>query len=195
MKDDPARNAKYPDHIHDVLDALQFLQEKYGFRDQYLLAGHSCGATLAYQMIMDTWSQETSTSLEKPIGVIGVAGIYDFTGLIAHHVDLPVHREIIENAFGPNWDHVSPMYWLENLGSLKETWPNGRLAIIAYSEEDGLVEPEQGLAMWEVLTGTRNASSTRRDELARLRGAHDELWRQGTELAGLITRAVEWLTS
>lgn len=192
--DDRARNAKHPDHIHDVLDALGFLQEKYEFGSQYVLVGHSAGATLAYQAIMATWRQQNSTSPAMPLGVVGLAGVYDFTGLEAHHPDEPSYREILENAFGPNWDHASPVYWLEKLGSLKATWPDGRLAIVAYSEDDELVEPEQSLAMWEGLTGSRNASATRRDELAKARGAHDQLWKEGTELANLITKAVDCLT-
>lgn len=194
-KDDPSRNATHPDHIHGVLDALVFLQESYGFQDRYLLVGHSCGATLAYQVIMGgVWCQQTSTALAMPLGVLGVAGLYDLTGLQAHHPNVPIYRELLENAFGPNnWDHASPAYWLEELGSLKETWQNGRLAVVAHSEDDELVEREQILTMWEVLTGSRNASVARRDELVWLRGTHDQLWSQGTELASLIMKAVDWL--
>ena len=44
------RNAKHPDHIHDVLTAISVLQRKFGFGQQYLLVGHGIGATLAFQV-------------------------------------------------------------------------------------------------------------------------------------------------
>ena len=43
------RNAKHPDHINDVLTAIADLQRRYGFESNYVLIGHSVGATLALQ--------------------------------------------------------------------------------------------------------------------------------------------------
>ena len=81
---DPARNAKHPDHINDVLTAMLYLQETYHFRDQYILVGHSCGATLALQVAMKRYwgSQYESTfalelNVEPPRAVVGLEGIYD----------------------------------------------------------------------------------------------------------------------
>ncbi|KAI9781556.1 MAG: hypothetical protein M1816_002271 [Peltula sp. TS41687] len=193
--DDQGRNVRFPDHLHDVLDALAFLQDKYGFGDQYVLAGHSAGATLAYQVVMDCWRHGPYPAL--PLAVAGLAGVYDFTAIVARHPGVPMYTEIVENAFGPkqNWDHAAPAVWLGKVGSLNETWPNGRLAVIAYSEEDELVEPEESVALWEVLTGSRNASDLRRVELVKSRGPHDAQWEQGTELASLILKAVDMLAT
>jgi pimeloyl-ACP methyl ester carboxylesterase len=41
------RNAKWPDHLHDVLAGIAHLQQKYAFGERYLLVGHSIGATMA----------------------------------------------------------------------------------------------------------------------------------------------------
>ncbi|KAI9737269.1 MAG: hypothetical protein M1818_005802 [Claussenomyces sp. TS43310] len=47
------RNATHPAHIRDVRAALSFLQRRHGLGARYLLVGHSCGATLALQSVMD----------------------------------------------------------------------------------------------------------------------------------------------
>ena len=64
--DDPARNAKHPDHVVDVSKALAFLENKYNISSGYLLVGHSAGATLAFQI------QETceNFSVPRPLGVL-----------------------------------------------------------------------------------------------------------------------------
>lgn len=159
-----------------------------------MLVGHSCGATLAYQVIMDAWGSQGHTSPPMPCCVVGVAGIYDFTGLQHRHLDMPIYRDFLQNAFGTDWDYASPVHWLTNIGSLRQTWPQGRLAIVAHSKDDGLVEPEQAQDMLKALTESRNASLTRRDELISLKGTHDEIWSNGTELAAVILKALDRLT-
>ena len=190
---DAARNAKHPDHINDVLDALRYLQEVYKFGQRYLLVGHSAGATLAYQVAMDLWRPENNTPLALPIGVVGLAGIYDFTGLQARHPGVPIYGEILRNAFGPDWDHASPKYRLRNDGNLENMWVNGKLAVVAQSDGDGLVENEQALEMLDALSAREVGSPKRRTELIWLKEHHDDLWWQGTELAKVIREAVCWL--
>jgi hypothetical protein len=46
------RNAKHPDHIQDITSGIHLLQQKYGFTENYILVGHSAGATLAFQAVM-----------------------------------------------------------------------------------------------------------------------------------------------
>lgn len=46
------RHAKHPDHIEDVITAIHALQEKYRFGHRYVIVGHSCGATLGFQVAM-----------------------------------------------------------------------------------------------------------------------------------------------
>ncbi|EHY57478.1 hypothetical protein HRR90_001333 [Exophiala dermatitidis] len=47
-----ARDARHPDHLDDICSALALLHETYGLtEDNYMLVGHSCGATLAFQAL------------------------------------------------------------------------------------------------------------------------------------------------
>lgn len=49
---DPAREATHPQHVSDVLRGLALLRS-FGLTDQsYILSGHSCGACLAFQAIL-----------------------------------------------------------------------------------------------------------------------------------------------
>lgn len=68
--EDPSRNAEHPDHLNDVTRALIFLEKIYGISGRYLLAGHSCGATLAFQVrrhmvVKGYLSQRVSSDLKE----------------------------------------------------------------------------------------------------------------------------------
>ncbi|EXJ88312.1 hypothetical protein A1O1_05242 [Capronia coronata CBS 617.96] len=114
------RNAKWPDHIHDVLAAIAHLQQKYGFGERYLLVGHSVGATMA--VLSTLASKETFTTAptdqnnsddanarlqlpqtEPPLVVLGVSGIYDFELL---HDSFPSCVSLTRNAMPDPRDHV-----------------------------------------------------------------------------------------
>ena len=63
------QDAKHPGHIDDVEAALAFLQNTYGFGGRYILVGHSCGATLAFQAVMGAVSghrEEAPTGSGSP---------------------------------------------------------------------------------------------------------------------------------
>lgn len=99
---DRSRSGRHPDHVVDVLRGIVFLQEITGFAEDYILLGHSCGATLSFQVLMDgaRWvvpprlsggSERADSTpsvpppppkVTKPIAVIGLDGIYDLPGLI-----------------------------------------------------------------------------------------------------------------
>ncbi|KAK5458359.1 Kynurenine formamidase [Exophiala xenobiotica] len=125
------RNAKWPDHLHDVLAAIAHLQQKYAFGERYLLVGHSVGATMALLSTLAAASASggcarsfTSTSataatttahgddrtqqqppppksllpastIEPPLAVLGVSGIYDFPTL---HDSFPSYVDLTRNA-------------------------------------------------------------------------------------------------
>ncbi|PNS19837.1 Kynurenine formamidase [Sphaceloma murrayae] len=158
----PSRNARHPDHINDVLRAISYLQTHYHFTSNYILAGHSCGATLALQAAMSrTWSptgpsRDTSDpSLPTPIApiaVLGLEGIYDLPALIAHNSSISAYEQFTRGAFGDRyrapaegqkqvdvWTNVSP-----TSGDYSSaTWDQGRYVLVAHSREDELVEWEQ----------------------------------------------------
>ncbi|KAJ5226957.1 uncharacterized protein N7469_006963 [Penicillium citrinum] len=139
------RSAKHPDHIRDVEAALAFLQNTYAFGDKYILVGHSCGATLAFQAVMGavaghrevrfnggvndtgTGAETVSTSpgplpprlTSQPIAIVGVAGIYDLRRLRDEHSGISAYREFMEGAFGGDellWDTVSPAQMIGSRG-------------------------------------------------------------------------------
>jgi hypothetical protein len=46
------REARHPDHLDDVCSAIVFLMDKFDFGSNYILVGHSCGASLSFQAVM-----------------------------------------------------------------------------------------------------------------------------------------------
>ncbi|KAJ5098972.1 hypothetical protein N7532_005973 [Penicillium argentinense] len=174
------RDAKHPDHIRDVEAALAFLQNTYSFGAKYILVGHSCGATMAFQAVMgavaghrevlfngtndnDARTETISTSpgplpprlTSQPTAIVGVAGIYDLRRLRDDHSDISAYREFIEGAFGADellWDAVSPAQMFGSRG-VEGGWKNGRLVILAHSKDDELVDAGQLEAMKDALKG------------------------------------------
>lgn len=179
---DPSRNAKHPDHHLDVSRALTFLEKKYGISNGFLLIGHSAGATLAFQI------HEQCEGLEVPkaLGVLGIEGIYDIPDLVKTYEEIPAYRQFIENAFGPDemdWKSASP-------ASSKEpaVWKKAKAIIIAHSDEDELLSRRQADLMLKPLQET--AKYRDKTYYFPAAGHHDEIWRNGHELARLIEAAL-----
>ncbi|KAL1836699.1 hypothetical protein VTJ49DRAFT_4758 [Mycothermus thermophilus] len=129
---DPARQAAHPDHITDVLTGLAFLHRLLASTHssanpiQWILAGHSCGATLAFQAVASPsrWGlplpppppQPQPLHFPKPTALIGFEGLYDLAGFIAsppeHYAWLREgYREFVSGAFGDDetvWRAVCP---------------------------------------------------------------------------------------
>ncbi|KAK4959356.1 hypothetical protein LTR10_004160 [Elasticomyces elasticus] len=199
---DPSRNAKHPVHINDVLAAILFLQEKYHFEDRYILAGHSCGATLAFQVAMKRYwgSQYESTfalemNVVPPMAVLAVEGIYDIPAMIKHHSRQPEYKEFVTNAFGSDeavWKAASPVH-----GDYDDSWPDGTVVVLAHSYEDELVEWEQVELMYKAMKtqgweeGLKAPSKKRWLDWFELGGKHDEVWKEyPTELERAIKATV-----
>ncbi|KAF4549562.1 Hypothetical protein D9617_21g097830 [Elsinoe fawcettii] len=158
----PSRNARHPDHINDILTAISYLQNKYNFASNYVLAGHSCGATLALQVAMSRhWDRigPSSSPIDPsipapspPITILGLEGIYDLPAIIAYNSSIPIYEEFTRGAFrqrhqAPSpgeqavdvWTNVSP-----TSGDYSaHKWPEGRFVLIAHSHEDEQVEWQQ----------------------------------------------------
>ena len=90
----------HPGHFEDVEAALGFLCDSYGMRN-YILVGHSAGATLALQVLAATATAVTEAPrrglnvLAK--GVVCLEGIYDLPQLVKEYPD---YRGFVEGAFG-----------------------------------------------------------------------------------------------
>jgi kynurenine formamidase len=183
-----------------VVKALLYLQEKYNFQDRYILVGHSCGATLAFQAVMKEDVSGTDAKLweglKLPKAIIGLEGIYDIPALLDTHQEIPVYKEFIETAFGTNeetWEFVSP-----TAGIYQNTWTNGVLAIVGHSDEDELVEKNQAELMRVALQdwGGRETSNGKKRLLLvdhGLKGKHDEIWQKGEEVSSCIHKALNIL--
>ncbi|KAL4905839.1 hypothetical protein BDW74DRAFT_13438 [Aspergillus multicolor] len=197
------RNAKHPEHINDIQLALSFLQTKYMFGERYVLVGHSCGATLAFQAVM----RSLATNLEKdgeghgdgyvaPLAILGMAGIYDLRLLRDSHSEISAYQEFIEGAFGKDegvWDAASPGVVKGEEGV--EGWKEGRVVVLAHSDEDELCDVAQSEKMKEFFGEWGKKSEKREVQMLPIKGKHDEAWEKGEELARGILFTIERLQS
>lgn len=187
------RDAKHPDHVSDVAAAVSFLQQKYRFGERYILVGHSCGATMAFQCVMPGVAKGL-VAAGQPTAILGVAGIYDLSLLRDKHSHISAYQDFIEGAFGNDetgvWDVVSPAR-VKGEDGVETGWESGRLAVLARSVDDELVDSSQVEAVGETLAGWEKAGSRGKNErkviVLPLHGAHDDAWKKGEELARAIT--------
>ncbi|KAK3903635.1 hypothetical protein C8A05DRAFT_32617 [Staphylotrichum tortipilum] len=200
----PSHKARHPDHIADVLDALTFLH-RVGIiphatnpRHEWILAGHSCGASLGFQVLMSParWGLDPGSFSfpRQPAKVVGVNGLYDLAGFIEHpptgYEDLREgYREFVAGAFGEDekvWREVSPAT-VEG-GWVRGEWLGGGGSgevVLVRSDGDGLVPAEQGGAMKRVLEGEGVTVTGMGVE-----GGHDAVWEVGERLGGALWRVM-----
>jgi acetyl esterase/lipase len=184
---DPARAAHHPDHIADVLKGLEFLQCVSGSSD-YVLSGHSCGATLAFQAIMDPARWGQTTTAKKPTAVIGLNGLYDLAGFLkeppkSHAQLLPVYDAFTRGAFGDDesvWKAVCPL----SIYNWTKEWPEGKLIVLVQSREDTLVPYEQ----LELMRANLESSKGDGLKVVEMSASHDhnDLWKMGGRLAEIF---------
>ena len=176
------RVAQHPDHVRDVQSALKLLRGEYGLADDYILIGHSAGATLAFQLLMDPPGQDTPPQAVTPLpaAIVGVSGIYDLVGLDDRHDGN--YAGFITSAFGGDkkaWDAASPAKYT---GNFKKNWPCCKFAMLAWSHEDTLIdEPELDSMAAKLIKDRVNVSVTKD-----LTGEHDQVWEGGSQLAKLV---------
>lgn len=179
--------------------ALKLLQDTYGFGERYILGGHSCGATLAFQCVMDGLRLPGVSSggeIVHPIAILGTEGIYDLRLLRDTHRHIIAYQEFIQDAFGADesfWDAASPAFrGKDGDGSsgVQRGWGSPRLAVLAQSVEDSLVDEGQTNAMKESLVPWESQGG-RRVIVLPLTGEHDEPWRKGEEMVRAIAVTVQ----
>jgi kynurenine formamidase len=214
-------NYKHPQHIHDVILALKWLQAEYSVGSQdgaehdwnWVAIGHSCGATIALQICMSyskPWGNSEAGSWEgkPPVALIGLEGIYDLPLLVQKHEDQPVYAAFVTSAFGHDqkvWKEASP-----TSGQYKYATDRGgmKVVVLGHSTEDELVEWEQVGVMcqclqaqgWDMSNFAEDGEHLRATEgcrkqlsLVKLKGLHDEVWSHGTGLRTVIEVAVRML--
>ncbi|KAG5926969.1 hypothetical protein E4U53_002949 [Claviceps sorghi] len=193
---DDSRNASHPKHILDVVKAISFLQKRANFGNKYILVGHSCGATLAFQAAMNPgrWGIGMAKDLiDAPLMVMGVNGLYDMPELIEnpggqHDQYQSAYAQFTRNAFGDDkdvWKAVSPAF----VDDWATEWPDGRRVMLVQAPRDNLVPYGQGERMKDSLVGSKADRLV--VELTDGDGEHDEIWQKGTLLAKLLTRAID----
>lgn len=184
---DPSRNVHYPSHLRDVEHALLYLEERHQISNRYLLIGHSAGATMAFELHHKCFSHK---NLPVPAAILGIAGIYHLEAFIQSHSEIPVYREIIENAFPDElqWDSASPCT-KQSTGSA--LWEHVKAIIISHSDQDELVEEKQASLMLE--HARLSPTLRRKVHFLQASGKHDEIWESGTILATLIAKSLEIL--
>lgn len=164
------QEVKHPDHINDILMGFVYLQQNFAVGNQYVLVGHSCGATLAFQTIM---SQFNYTGFIKPKIIVGVAGIYNLRGLRDRHPGSG-YEDFISGAFGKDekvWDSASPV----NIKPLENPWPEGKMAILVSSPADELIESKQVEEFEKTLNSYHNIKVQTWRSL--LNCSHDDIWK------------------
>lgn len=179
--------AKHPDHLEDVWSALNYVQDKYELSENYILVGHSAGATLAMQLLMSNDILPSHPKGPLPSAIIGVSGIYDLVGLNDRYNG--GYAGFIGSAFGDDkagWDKASPA----KFGSgFKDNWPTGKLALLAWSPEDGLIDEPEIDNMATLLMKQGVALEINKD----LRGEHDYVWQDGSQIARLVITTLHHL--
>jgi kynurenine formamidase len=185
---DPAREAVHPQHVSDVLHGLALLRS-FGLTDRsYILSGHSAGACLAFQAILEPprhYGLDYLPDAPCPAAILGLNGLYDLpalvNGLDSSHEHLREGYEMfLSSAFGEDkgkWPAASPARF--DSAEIAERVREGtapRLIVLDQSAGDQLVPMNQRERFQANLT---NVSGLRVVEGHRLTGMHDAPWQQG----------------
>jgi kynurenine formamidase len=186
---DLAREAVHPQHVSDVLHGLALLHS-FGLTDRsYILSGHSAGACLAFQAILQPPRHYGLGYLPEapcPAAILGLNGLYDLPELVdkpgASHEHLRDEYELfLSNAFGRDkseWLTASPARFdpSEIAGRVREGRAP-RLVVLDQSTEDQLVPMNQSQRL-EANLG--KVSGLRVVEGHRCTGNHNAPWEQGS---------------
>lgn len=145
---------------------------------------------------MDKLLGTRATTFPKPIGIVGVCGIYDLRLLRDDFKHVKIYDDFTRGAFGTDeelWDAVSPARASAADSGVVAGWKNGRVAVLASSRGDSLINPAQAdvmsaqvLLKWKAMMPGRTVV-----EIHDLTEEHDDVWKKGEELARVVTVAVQ----
>jgi acetyl esterase/lipase len=170
------RVAVWPQHLLDVLAGLRELQSKYGFGSNYILAGHSVGATMAILAAL----QAKEHGVIAPKVILGISGIYNFPLLHKWH---PEYEALTFNAMQKGEDiAASPTSY-----SAQDFHDCGiEKVVLAHSRDVGLVPWNQVTSMETVLMD-QHPTYVRVVEIF---GKHNVIWANGEALATALKESV-----
>lgn len=196
---DPAREAEHPDHVHDVYRGLTLLRAL-GLEDRsYILSGHSCGATIAFQAALqspDYYGLRDVVDAPQPAAILGLNGLYDLPALVdglgaSHEMLRHDYAMMLSNAFGSDrnaWALASPArFEPERIAERVAETGAPRVVLIDQSTDDQLVPMNQrdrlvanlsAVKGWQVELGRRCV------------GKHAAPWQQGAMLWDSVVDAL-----
>ncbi|KAK0509675.1 hypothetical protein JMJ35_008069 [Cladonia borealis] len=203
---DKSRNAKWPDHINDVRDAIKYLQRPGGELEEgkeWIICGHSVGATMALMLAMspspslpspsthnhDEYGWGHEIPLPGLIGVIGISGIYDFTACRdAHPAMRDIYDAFITGAFGPEEDGGWERGDVRSAG--RRVGREVGVVVVGGSRGDELVEWEQVGAM---MGGLEWEEGEGRKVVVEVEGGHMDVVEGGVGVGMCVGRCLEAL--
>lgn len=174
---DEDNHAVHPDHLDDVLSALLYLKASHGLSEKrYILAGHSAGAALLFQVLA-----KLADYSFFPAAVIGASGVYDFIDVIEEY---PGYLGLITGPFGEDkeaWKDVSP----SSIGRELAGYAGyaGKIVLL-HSDDDEVLSWRQTQGFKDVV----NALPGREENKALIvtaKGKHDEV-PEGKEIADTV---------
>ena len=210
---DPARSSKWPDYIRDVEAGIKWVldhgdDDPEGKREkprtdhtegrdpkrkrQYILAGHSVGGTMT---MLISQSGPLQSKVPRPLAIIPLCGIYDFTTLRdAHLENKDLYNAFTTAAFGPEDDGG----WERGDCTKGVIDEEVKVIVMGHGKEDKLVDwgqAEQMARILEKVDGSRvKGGGGRKAEVLTVEGNHNEVWEKGEGVArcvGVTVRLLE----
>lgn len=187
---DLAREAVHPQHVSDVLHGLALLGSLGLASGSYILSGHSCGACLAFQSVLQPPRHYGLGYLPEPpcpAGLLGLNGLYDLPalatadGLGASHAHLrDDYEKFLSSAFGTDkdaWPQASPASFDPACIAGRIRAGNApRLVVLDQSTEDEFVPMSQQDRLTATLAKVAGLRVARGH---RLTSRHAAPWEQG----------------
>lgn len=174
--------------------ALAFLRKEYRIGNEagetpYVLYGHSCGTTLALQVVMGFDCGPSKDEVPVPTAIVGFQGMYDLVGLNKRFKG--AYREMIAGALGDDeevWKTVSPAWHSRRFS---ETWSEVERGLItlAYSPEDEWVDMAEIDAMEDRLKKD-GAEAVHVQAKRDLKGGHDAVAESGRTVATVLVETI-----
>ncbi len=151
----PEREAVHPTHVRDVLHGLKLLRSLGLKDDTYILSGHSAGACLCCQAVLQPPQYYGLGDLPdppRPAALVGLNGLYDLEQLV--HGLGPSHAHLkndycdfLSLAFGADqsaWPAESPARFdVDDIAQWVEEGKAPRVMVLDQSVEDQLVPMNQ----------------------------------------------------
>jgi kynurenine formamidase len=199
----PTREAVHPQHVHDALRGLALLRALGMTDGSYLLSGHSCGACIALEAILQSpqhYGLRDVADAPCPAALLGVNGLYDLPALVdklggSHEHLRPDYLSMLTNVFGPDqttWLAASPAGFAP--ATIQERLGAGlapRLVVLDQSPADQLVPPNQ-LGYLEATL--RQVTGLRVVQGHRAQGLHAAPWHRGDLLWASVQDVIDLLS-